>query len=412
MKLPEGKWLAAVSSGPDSMALLHMCLVQGVDVAAVHVNYHHRPEADEEEMYVRAFCKEHGIPCFVRNEPFVYEGNFEAAAREWRYDFFVQTAQKYGYKGVLVAHHEDDLLETYFMQEEKNLIPEYYGLKEGSVYHGMRVMRPLLDYSKKQLEEYCNVHGIRYYIDSTNADETYARNRIRHQFIEPMTRFERDMVLQEIRQKNAVMRERRCRVRTMIRTDRVNLMQYRALGNEDREALLRMVAEPEKKTPGSLSLKHIREMDHILMTQDDFMIEVRGKYIVQDEGFFFLFEPVPAYEDVYEDKNALKNACREGCYDTEEGSPSVYAVSVSDEDFPVTIRTVRDGDKIEMRYGTKPVHRFFIDRHIPLYRRTFWPVVCNVNKEVILVPGLGCDVRHFTTTPYINVLEYTLRQGD
>ena len=63
---------------------------------------------------------------------------------------------------------------------------------------------------------------------------------------------------------------------------------------------------------------------------------------------------------------------------------------------------------IEMRYGCKKVHRFFIDRHIPLYQRQFWPVIENAKGNVIFVPGLGCDKYHYTVNPTLNVLEYTL----
>lgn len=125
MERLEGTWLIAVSAGPDSMALLSMCLEAGIDCVCAHVNYHHRKQAEEEESYIRLFCAENSIPLFVRNEEFTYEGNFEAAARKWRYEFFVQLVKSHGYKGVLIAHHEDDLLETYFMQEEKNLVPAY-----------------------------------------------------------------------------------------------------------------------------------------------------------------------------------------------------------------------------------------------------------------------------------------------
>ena len=64
-----------------------MCIDTGVDCAVAHVNYHHRPEADEEENYIRSFCVKRGIPIFVHNNPFTYTGNFEAAARELRYRF-------------------------------------------------------------------------------------------------------------------------------------------------------------------------------------------------------------------------------------------------------------------------------------------------------------------------------------
>jgi tRNA(Ile)-lysidine synthase len=60
-----------------------------------------------------------------------------------------------------------------------------------------------------------------------------------------------------------------------------------------------------------------------------------------------------------------------------------------------------------MRFGTKKVHRFFIDRHIPLYLRQTWPAVVNREQKVIMIPGLGCDVSHFSVSPDFNVLQLT-----
>ena len=94
----------AVSAGPDSMALLSMCLEEGIDVAAAHVNYHHRIESDEEEKYVRSFCAEHHLDLYVRNEPFFWDGNFEAAARNWRYEFFEKTVREHHLAGMLIGH--------------------------------------------------------------------------------------------------------------------------------------------------------------------------------------------------------------------------------------------------------------------------------------------------------------------
>ena len=61
-----------------------------------------------------------------------------------------------------------------------------------------------------------------------------------------------------------------------------------------------------------------------------------------------------------------------------------------------------------MRYGRKQVARFFVDRHIPLYLRETWPVVENAQGNIILVPGLGCDVVHFSIKPDFNVIQCSL----
>ncbi len=395
-----GTWLIGVSGGPDSMALLSMCLDSQTDIACAHVNYHHRPEADEEEMYVRSFCQEHHIPVHVLNTPFVYTGNFEAAARDRRYAFFCSLVKENNYAGIMVAHHEDDLIETYFMQEEKNIEPSYYGLKEEILYQGVRVVRPLLGYTKKQLEQYCDERKIRYYIDSTNADESYARNRIRHTMVEPMSRMERDMVLREIRMKNAIKQERTCRVKTMIRDAGVSLEEYRHLPEEDRIALLRMTAGNDH-----LSRAFLLETNHILMKQNDFMIRIGKRNLVQKDGHFFMADPYDPFEDTYASLDEMRNIMKK-TYRITEGTPGVFACTVKEDDFPLTVRSFREGDRIRMRFGTKSVHRFFIDRHIPLYLRETWPVVVNSRGDIILVPGLGCNVNHYSVTPDFNVIQY------
>ena len=389
------------------MALLHMCLQKGIAVSAAHVNYHHRKEADEEEAYVRSFCIAHHITLHVLNDPFHYTGNFEAAARKWRYDFFEKLVKEHGYRGVLVGHHEDDLLETYFMQENKNLVPSYYGLKEEMLYHGILVKRPLLNYTKEDLVAYCQKNNIRYCIDCSNLSDMYERNRIRHEIVEKMNRFERDMVLKEIRQKNAVMQERSCRIATMKTENAVKLSQYRPLSEEDRFALLRLITDEKKNH----SLSFIKECDHILMQKNDFMIPCGKEYLVQDQGKFFLHPGFASYKDIYHSLAELKNV-RKSTYHVEAGNPGIYAVSVEEDDFPITIRSFCEGDVIQLRYGKKKVNRFFIDRHIPLYKRKTWPIVENCRKEVILVPGIGCNRWHFSINPDFNVIQYNTIEGD
>lgn len=395
-------WLVAVSAGPDSMALLNMCLEEGIPCAAAHVNYHHRKEADEEETYIRLFCLQNHIQLYVKNDPFAYEGNFEAAAREWRYEWFVSLVKEYGYRGILVAHHEDDLIETYFMQEEKNLVPSWYGLKEEMMYQGVLVKRPLLSRTKKELLEYCEKRGIRYFIDSTNADESLSRNRIRRQIVEPLSRMERDMIRREIDMKNAEASERSCRVGTMIHEGRVSLAKYRALSEADRLALLRKVIETDKH----FSLSFVKQTDQVLMKKNDFDLPVNDLHLVQEDGSFFMVKPSEPYAYTFSSLEEIMRFKEKAPFAVEEGKPGVNAVTVSEQDFPLTIRSPLPSDSITLRFGTKKIHRFFIDRHIPLYKRRIWPVVTDRQGRIILVPGLGCDISHFSISPDFNVLQY------
>ncbi len=408
--LPEqGKWLIGVSGGPDSMALLSMCIEAGVDCAAAHVNYHHRPEADEEEAYVRQYCAEHNVPVYVRNEPFLYKGNFEAAAREWRYAFFRRLAEEEGFSGVLIAHQEDDLLETWYMQKERNLVPKTWGLSAEGNWHGMKVARPLLGYTAAELKEYCRSHGVKYYTDSTNASPEYARNRIRMDTVSGMNEEERQAVRREIDEANRYMQKIRTQAGHLLRREKILLEEYREQDEEVRLAALRMLGECSS-VPGPFSRAQLQEADHVLMTQKDFVIPFRSLNLVQDNGFVFFAESGSPYTFVINEPSQL-HTIASPYFRIAEGTAGTMSVTVSAEDYPLTLRSWQEGDSIQMRFGTKPVHRFFIDRHIPRYLRDTWPVLVNCKGDVILVPGLGCDRYHYSIKPDFSVLQYSNSKG-
>ena len=336
----------------------------------------------------------------MRNEPFVPEGNFEASARKWRYDFFVSLVKEHHLNGVLIAHHNDDLIETYIMQEEKNLIPSCYGLAKETMYQGIIVKRPLLDYTKAQLVGWCEEHGIRYYVDATNLSDAYTRNRIRHSIVEKLSESERKLVLLEIERKNAEKQERECRVNAIAGHGPVSLGLYRSMLEEDRIALLRALVERDCHHH---SLACMKEVDHVITQHDDFVIPFSAVQLVQEDGYLLCVNKMEPYAHLYASLPDMKPT-RMDSYVIEEGSPGVNALSLYEDDFPVVIRNVRKGDVITMRFGNKKVHRFFIDRHIPKWRRQQWPVVENAAGKVIFVAGLGCDVDHYTVKPDVNVL--------
>jgi len=174
--------LVAVSGGSDSMALLDMLYKQNKKLIVCHVNYNVRESAFRDESIVENYCKERDIKLEVL-KGFEYqksEGNFENWARVIRYNFFKEIYKKYDCDYLYVGHNLDDLLETYFIQKERNSKCDFFGLKEESFIYEMKVKRILLDYSKEELKIYCENNNIEYGIDETNFDETYLRNNIRH----------------------------------------------------------------------------------------------------------------------------------------------------------------------------------------------------------------------------------------
>mgnify|MGYP004477445499 FL=1 len=402
MNIENKKWLIGASGGPDSMALVKICLDKKINFAIAHVNYHHRKEAEEEEEYITSFAKKHHIPIYVLNGQFTYSGNFEAEARRYRYNFFKEIVEKDNYDGVLVAHHKDDLLETYLMQKEKHLIPETYGLAEEIDYEGIRVCRPLLSYTKKDLENICKDADIKYYIDCTNNDITLARNYIRHEILAKMSEEEKEDLLKEIQDKNKHMDMIREKVEKLIVYDKVSLQEYRLLNDEERITLVHVFLKPYYRKDQGMSYAYKKEIDSILLKQDDFIIPFGIYEVVQDEGYFFVIKKPKAYSYIMNSSEDIITGIYFKIADIGKKSESI---TVDENEYPLTIRNAEAKDAIKMRFGTKKVSRFFIDRHIPLYKRETYPVVVNNRGEVILVPELGPDVKHYSIKPDFYVIE-------
>ncbi|MBR3128236.1 MAG: tRNA lysidine(34) synthetase TilS, partial [Solobacterium sp.] len=225
----------------------------------------------------------------------------------------------------------------------------------------------------------------------------------------PMTPFERQMVLREIAALNAEWKERRCRVKTEIREEKIDLARYRRLEMTDRLTLLRMFLK-DSGAGASWSAKYLEQIDEIILKQKDFQIELNDRQLVPDQGFLRCLPVYKPYETVFADKAAMRWQAY-GHFAIQPGIPGVNAVTLQDSDFPLTIRSWQAGDKIRLRFGTKSVHRFFIDRHIPRWQRALWPVVVNACGTVILVPGLGCDTDHYSIKPDYCVLQLTNSEG-
>lgn len=384
----EGKWLIAVSGGPDSMALLHMCVMAGMEVEAAHVNYHQRDASDEEEQYVRMWCRENNVVCHVRNETFESAHNFESDAREWRYSFFIDLVHKRKLSGIMTAHHMDDSLETYIMQKEKGLIPSWYGIKRETFFRGVRLIRPLLSFTKKKLEQYCAENGIRYYIDQTNLEPVHTRNIIR-QNISSWPMKQKEALCREIDEENRKLADTRKQASLLYEGKKLILFRYRTAEEEVRLAALRSLMDPDGTA--HYSRRYMQETDQILLRHEDFLIPFGEKELVQSDGMAYVQQAGKPYAVILNDLGPRK----EKYFTVSEEGSSLDRVAVEKEDFPLTVRSVQPGDTILMRFGRKKVHRFFIDRRIPRGKRNTWPVVVNAEGTIVLVPGLGCDANHW-----------------
>ena len=162
------------------MALLQLCTEIGLKVEVAHANFKLRgSESDADAALVKEVCAGRGIPCHIRELPIdksKAKDGVQAEARKLRYAWFHGLLEERGCGALLTAHHLNDRVETFFMH-----------LMRGSGLRGLRsiprreghALRPLLDWTRGDLEAYANAQGLRWREDASNATDAYLRNRIR-----------------------------------------------------------------------------------------------------------------------------------------------------------------------------------------------------------------------------------------
>ncbi|MBQ3008697.1 MAG: tRNA lysidine(34) synthetase TilS [Oscillospiraceae bacterium] len=151
-----------------------------INVIALHVNHGLREESREEEAFVEGYCRSMGIQCITtrlcmndREKP---QGkSTETWARELRYKFFFEQAEKFG-AVLATAHTASDRAETVIFN-----ITRGASLKGASGIPPVRdsIVRPLIDCTRREIEEYCTANNIPYVNDRTNFEDIYSRNKIR-----------------------------------------------------------------------------------------------------------------------------------------------------------------------------------------------------------------------------------------
>lgn len=188
--------LLAVSGGIDSICLASLFLnsSSGRRFAVAHCNFHLRGEdSDSDEALVAAWCGRNGVRYHKADfdtEQYASSHNvsIEMAARELRYDWFASLCRENGYYGVAVAHNANDNAETLILNLLRGTgLRGITGMQAESVVpvtrdelSGVRLLRPMLSFSREQIEEYVAANSLEYHDDRTNAETVYKRNRIRH----------------------------------------------------------------------------------------------------------------------------------------------------------------------------------------------------------------------------------------
>ncbi len=379
-------YLLACSFGPDSMALFDMLLKEGYKFSVAHVNYHLRKESNDEESKLRDFCVEHNIGIYVRDVNEVLgESNLEMKCREIRYNFFINVMKENKFDALLVAHQEDDLIETYLMQKRRKNLVNYFGIKEISYFSDIEIIRPLLRYRKEELMMYCRMFNVPYAIDKTNLEDHFLRNQIRHSVVEKLSPFERKDILSEIDQANEKLSQ------IFITISKINYNKIESyLRLNDVEFLYAIVALGRKLKPDFIvSKKQGEELRKVLESD-------KPNIALNVDGLCFFKEyDVLGFREFDENLDYFYDLVEPGILDTPyfflDFTVNSSNRNVKEDDYPLVIRNAHKDDEYEISGYKKELRRLFIDWKMPESVRNRWPIIVNKDGIIVYVPRYQKD---------------------
>lgn len=367
------KYVVACSFGPDSMALLDMAIKDGLDVVVAHVNYRKRDASQAEQDNLQKFCDERKIKLYILdliNQ--IPTGNFQDWARKKRYEFFKTVAEKEDAFAVLVAHQQDDVIETYLMQKNRGNFVKNYGISRENELFGVKIIRPLLRFSKQDLKQYDIENNVPFSIDESNLTDHYTRNKIRHSVVEKMSAEERAAIILEI--ENLVQPE--AEIKTQFYKNEFLELSY--------ESLLKTLDYfmQQKHEHKDISEKFIKEVKSAFKSKTNLRYEITKSIWLELD-----------YDVVY-----IVNASRVANYKFEvsqKGKNDFIEIDFSNgaEDRGIkelppkfVVKNCCKNDSLIIKDYSSSVRRLFIDWKMPLFLREIWPGIYDENNHLLYVP--------------------------
>ena len=403
------KIVIGCSSGPDSMALVDMLLKvrskYNLSLVIAHVNHNVRSESYEEAQYMKKYCEENDLLFESMIIEEYGDDNFHNEARNIRYNFFESLIHKYGANYLMTAHHGDDLIETVLMRIVRGSnLNGYSGFKEVVEMEGYKIVRPLIHYTKKELEDYDKENNVKYFIDSSNDKDKYTRNRYRKNLIpflkeedsnvhnkflkfseelSEASRFidkERDKALDRCLNKNSIM------IDSFVKED--SFMQ--------KEILYYLLSEFYQDDLILVNDKHIDLVAGLIHSNKANCFVNLPNEVVAKKSYNMLelkrdTLEITSYEIEFNNYVLLpNNHVIEKVEDISDSSNNVCRLNSSEITLPLIVRTRRIGDKMKVKGldGSKKVKDIFIDKKINLEKRDSWPIVVDSTGKIVWIPGI------------------------
>ena len=397
------------SSGPDSMSLVDMLLKikekYHLMLVIAHVNHNVRKESYEEAEYLKQYCLDNNLVFESMVIEEYGDDNFHNEARNIRYNFFESLVNKYDANYLMTAHHGDDLIETIMMRIVRGSnLNGYSGFKEIVDMGSYKIVRPLIRFTKKELEDYAIENNVKYYVDSSNDKDKYTRNRYRKYLI-PFLKEEEINVHNKFLKFSERLNEAsrfidKERDRAIDRVVFDNFIDVSLFIKEDsyiqKEILYYLLSEFYQDDLILVNDKHIELILNLIYSNraNSFINLPNDVVAIKSYNMLELrreTDEITSYEIEFNNYVLLPNShVIERIDDCSDNSNNICRISSEEVTLPLTVRTRKFGDKMYVKGmdGSKKVKDIFIDKKIRLECRDSWPIVVDATGKIIWIPGI------------------------
>ncbi len=414
------KLIIATSGGIDSMVLLHLFKNLNYEIAIAHCNFQLRGlESFEDQNFVHDYAVANEIPIFVTQfdtENFAkdYKLSTQVAARNLRYDWFHELLKTENYNFILTAHHADDNLETFIIN-----------LSRGTGLDGLvgipsqndKVIRPLLTFSRQEIENYAKENDIKWREDSSNASDKYLRNKIRHNII-PQLKELNENFLESFLKTQKYLKESQ----TMVEDATIMIYQQVAkeVGDDIHFDLLKLKTLPNFR---SYLYEWLQEFGFSAWNDIYDLVDSQSGKVIYSNDYqllknrnYLILSPISEYDDevYFIEKNQLEvkipinlSICQvDAISNTNQNTIFVDAEKLS---FPLQIKKWNEGDSFQpfgMNGSSKKVSKFFKDEKLSiLEKQKIWILISD--NQIVWIIGLRQDERFKIENSTKNKLQIT-----
>ena len=401
----ENYLVVGVSSGPDSMALLHYLKNNTTKkIIVAHINHNIRKESNEEEKYLETYCNENNIIFESMKIEKYKENNFENEARKIRYNFYEKILKIYNCHHLFLAHHGDDLIETILMKIIRGSnIEGYAGIKKISKIKDYYIIRPFIEYTKKDLIEYDKKHNIHYFIDKTNEDTTYTRNRIRKNILPLLKEEDKNIHKKFYKYSNLLLEyndylnyETDAVINKYYKDSRINITHIKNKHQLlQKNIIYRILLNIYQNEQNIIKEKHIKNiLDITNNTKPNISINLPQNIVVTKEYNNLIFHKKDSETKPYKIK--LKNETIINNYtfkivkNTTKDGNNICRLNSKDIKLPLYLRNKEEGDTIEVLglKGKKKVKDIFIESKMPISKRKNYPILVDDNNQILWIPNI------------------------